>query len=97
MATARWNDFSNDYAKKGDTCFIVETVDTSTGREYYEARSQPWKTNQSGESRIKGWIGETNNKSRHAQGRARITSVKNDGAVIGFSFLTAKRRWEPTG
>jgi hypothetical protein len=94
MATARWNDFSRDYAKKGDTCYIVETVDTSSGREYYEARSQAWKTNQSGEEKLKGWLGETNNKSRYAMGRARITSVKNDGNVIGFSFLAAEHRWE---
>ncbi len=97
MPSARWHDFSNSEPSKGDICFVVTTHDTSSGREYYEARSEPWKTNQSHEERLRGWLGETNNKSRRAQGRARITSVQRDGALVRFAFLPAKRRWEKTG
>lgn len=70
----KWIDCSYDTVV-GEIGYLVETINTSTGRTSWSLRDRPLHTNQSGEPRLSGWCGETDNKSRHAHGVWRVTRV----------------------
>ena len=71
----------SDDVSVGDTRFLVETLDTSTGGISHSLRDSPLRTNQSHQPRLVGWCGETDNRSRTARGMVRVTKVvrPNDG------------------
>ncbi|KKM92661.1 hypothetical protein LCGC14_1216190 [marine sediment metagenome] len=57
--------------------YLIEIYNTSKNTRSWEAYDRPQKTNLSGEFRVSGWLGETNNISRTALGK--FTSLK--GAI----------------
>lgn len=86
---SKWIDI--DYTQGVSTIgYLVETLNTSTGRTSWSLRERPLRTNQSLEPRLFGWCGETDNRSRTACGvwtvvqvnkageRARITQLKGE-------------------
>ncbi len=52
--------------------YLVETLNTSTGRTSWSLRDRPLRTNQTNEPRLAGWCGETDNRSRYACGVVRV-------------------------
>ena len=47
----------------------MEVYDTSNNSRQYEIYDQPQRTNMSGEIKINGWLGQTNNINRSALGK----------------------------
>lgn len=87
--SAYWPTLGSDRLPEvDDAVFVSRTLDTSSGREFYEARLTPWKTNVSHEPKVHGWLGETNNKSRTAVGKGVVTAIDPDrDDVIRFRFV----------
>jgi len=53
--------------------FLIRIVyNDRGGREMYHLCAQPGRTNQSHEQRLNGWLGETNNVSRYAEGAVEV-------------------------
>ena len=83
-------DLGGDFSNVGERGYLVETLNTSTGRTSLALHERPLRTNQSNEPRLAGWCGETNNRSRYARGvweirrfnkamdRAQIARVEGD-------------------
>jgi hypothetical protein len=67
-----WIDLQDPFFKVGSVGYLVRTVNTSTGTESYSLRERPLRTNQSNVPRLTGWCGETDNRSRYAEGCYRI-------------------------
>ncbi len=67
----------------GELVFVVE-VSPQSKAEYSEARVTPGRTNMSNEAKLRGWLGDTNNVSRHARGAGRIMrrSRRDDSRVL---------------
>ena len=59
--------------------YLARTLDTSTGRERWSLRERPCRTNRSGEARLDGWCGETNNRSCYAEGVCKIVRLNEAG------------------
>jgi hypothetical protein len=92
LRIAIWS--GNNLPDMGDAAFISNTFDASSGREYYEALPEPWKTNRSEEQLLYGWLGSTNNRSRTAVGRATVQGVDDDRGTVAFKFLPEATRYE---
>lgn len=75
---ARWIDVEFG-TTVGTIGYLVETLDTSSGRTSWSLRERPLRTNQSLEPRLTGWCGETDNRSRHAHGVWRVTRINRTG------------------
>jgi hypothetical protein len=58
--------------KHGTLGYLVETLNTNTGRTTFSLYERPCRTNQSLEPRLWGWCGETDNRSRYARGVVRV-------------------------
>ena len=88
-----WIDCSNGYETIGDHCYLVEVLDTSSGRTSWSLHERPLRTNQSHEPRLHGWCGETDNRSRFARGVVRVVDTTKSGdrcriaAVKGDALL----------
>ena len=53
--------------------FLVRRIDNNQrGVETYSLMTRPGRTNRSHEERLSGWLGETNNMSRHAEGAVEV-------------------------
>ena len=52
-----------------EECYLLEITNTSTGVTHYEIYDHPLITNMSGEIKISGWLGTTNNISTTALGK----------------------------
>jgi hypothetical protein len=74
MAHPKWIDCYYT-TKSGDIGYLVETLDTSSGRTSWSVRDRPLRTNRSHEPRLTGWCGETDNRSRYARGVVKVTRV----------------------
>lgn len=74
----------HDGGIEGDEGYLVEIVNTSTGRTRFALRDRPPRTNQSLEPRLDGWCGETDNRSLFARGAWCImrTNAVGDRAEI---------------
>ena len=58
--------------------FLIRVVyNNQNGREVYRLAAEPGRTNQSHEQRLEGWLGETNNVSRHAEGAVEMYRDKD--------------------
>lgn len=78
-----WIDADHYETTPGTTGFLVETLNTSNGGTRWSLQGRPLHTNQSREPRLTGWCGETDNRSRHAHGMARVVRVTpNDRALL---------------
>ena len=75
----QWIDCDGDNVEPGRTGYLVRTLNTSTGRESWAIRDRPLRTNQTREPRLWGWCGETDNKSRTAQGVCKVARVNAAG------------------
>jgi hypothetical protein len=87
MTISVWIDNDHHGLKLGHVGYLVETLNTATGKACWSVRDRPLRTNRSNELRLRGFCGETNNHSRTAHGvvivaevngsmsRARIASV----------------------
>ena len=60
--------------KRGTIGFLVETLNTNTGRTSFVLHDRQLRTNQSHEPRLSGWCGETDSRSRYARGVVRVVS-----------------------
>lgn len=63
----------------GKIGFLTSSYDTSTGREWYRFQFAPGKTNLSGEAKLYGWLGTTNNIDRNAHGLVQIVRIFANG------------------
>lgn len=62
----------------GDVGFLIEV--SPQGRECrIDIRTEPGRTNMSNSRRLYGWLGETNNISKNAQGVGKVVRVSNSG------------------
>ena len=52
--------------------YFLIRVDPQDRETHYEARCEPGRTNRSGEVRLSGWLGSTNNISRDACGAIEV-------------------------
>jgi hypothetical protein len=75
--TARWLTVWEPLAV-GDVRYLVETLDTSSGRTSWGLRDTPLHTNQSIEPRLHGWCGETNNRSHYARGLVVVSRLAGE-------------------
>lgn len=73
MATPTWID--SDCPTIGTIGYLVETLNTSTGRTTWSLHERPLRTNQTHQPRLHGWCGETDNRSRYARGVVCVTGV----------------------
>ena len=80
MSTQLWTD---DYRTNGlDEGYLVRRVYLNQGlRETLTLTDYPAHTNQSGEPRLTGWCGTTNDVAVHAEGIARVTRRAKNGRV----------------
>jgi hypothetical protein len=85
-----WIDIDNYdlHLEIGTIGYLVETLNTSSGRTTYALRERPLRTNQSHEPRLSGWCGETDNRSRYARGVWRVTKVNRAGDRASISRVT---------
>ena len=76
QAISEWKDCPESLKEKLGLVevYLIEIYNTSKGTHFWEAYDCPQKTNMSGEFKISGWLGETNNISRTALGK--FTSLK---------------------
>ena len=79
MSTPTWIDCDDYSTRVGTTGYLVETLNTNTGRTSWGLRERPLHTNQSNEPRLTGWCGETDNRSRYARGVVRVSAVNERG------------------
>ena len=67
----------NTYGEDGEPLpgdyFLIRVVPQDR-EDHYELARQPGRTNMSHEEMLTGWLGETNNVSRYAEGAVRITN-----------------------
>ncbi|KKM26931.1 hypothetical protein LCGC14_1579850 [marine sediment metagenome] len=70
-ALSKWEDCPASLKEKLGLVevFLIEIYNTSKDTRFWEAYDCPQKTNMSGEYRISGWLGETNNINRTALGK----------------------------
>ena len=71
-----------DGLKTGEIGYLVKTFNQNTTREYLRVQSTPARKNLSGEECVEGWLGDTDNVSKRAMGRAKILSVTS-GPFVG--------------
>jgi hypothetical protein len=90
MSIPTWIDGDFYAHKPGDIGYLVESLDTNTGRTSWWLSERPIRTNRSLQPRIAGWCGETDNRSRYARGVARVVSVNKAGDRIRIACLTGK-------
>lgn len=76
---ARWIDCEEYSTKIGTTGYLVETFNTSNGRTSFSLHERPLRTNQSHKPRLRGWCGETNNRSQYARGVWRVSRMNATG------------------
>lgn len=78
-----WIDADAYETTVGATGYLVETLNTNTGRTTWALRDRPLRTNQSLQPRLHGWCGETDNRSRYARGMVRVVRVTlRDRALV---------------
>jgi len=68
--------------KVGQLVYLSVVVNTSSGRSYIECKDSPYHTNMSSEFRLDGWVGETDNLSRHAIGAGIVSKINSEGYVL---------------
>lgn len=74
-----WIDSNAEFLRPGDVVFVIESYNfNQRGQERVYGQSIPGRTNRSGEARLAGWLGETNNISRYARGLAEVVRVSGD-------------------
>ncbi len=66
--------------KKGDIGFLVLRDGDDTDE--MAISSTPWMTNQSGEPRLSGWLGNTQNVSSSAYGLGRVVAVDDNSQTV---------------
>jgi hypothetical protein len=71
-----WAD--GDGERPGDVRYLVEAFYSSTGNTRRYVMARPLRTNMSGEPKLHGWCGETNNVSRTACGVVRVVATNRD-------------------
>ena len=59
----------------GDRGYLIESVDTNRGTTSWTMSTAPGLTNQSHEPRAEGWLGSTNNVSKHGRGYAEVVHI----------------------
>jgi hypothetical protein len=79
MSNPTWIDCCNDNTRVGDTCYLVEVLNTSSGRTSWSLNERPLRTNRSLQPRLSGWCGETDNRSRYARGVVRVAQINKAG------------------
>ena len=72
--------------KIGDVGYVVEVV--REGRSRWSLRERPARTNGSCEPRLEGWCGETDNRSVHAHGVAKIVGQNKTGDRLRIVSVT---------
>ena len=72
-----WIDTQQEPVRVGNVVFLIESIRDGVTRNY--AQSMPGRTNRSGEARLAGWLGETNNVTRYARGLVEVVRVADDG------------------
>jgi hypothetical protein len=77
-----------EYAEVGYIGYLVEVLDTNTGRSCHTLHEQPARTNRSHEPRLSGWCGETNNRSLTACGVWRVVQLNRTGERARIVGLT---------
>lgn len=82
------NNYGNFYV--GSIGFLVRSLHTNNGMETCRLNARPLRTNISGEARLSGWCGETNNISRYAEGVWKITRQNKSGTRLLISKVTGK-------
>lgn len=82
------NNYHNLYV--GCVGFLVRSLHANNGAETYHLNARPLRTNVSGEARLRGWCGETNNISRYAEGVWRISRENKSGTRLLISKVTGK-------
>lgn len=84
MSTPTWIDCCNYDTNVGDVRYLVEVLNTSSGRTSFSLNERPLRTNRSLQPRLWGWCGETDNRSRYARGVVRIASVNQGGRSMPY-------------
>ncbi|KKK95374.1 hypothetical protein LCGC14_2673460 [marine sediment metagenome] len=71
QALSKWEDCPESLKEKLGLVevYLIEIFNMSQGTRFWETYDCPQKTNISGEYRISGWLGETNNINRTALGK----------------------------
>lgn len=59
----------------GDLAYLVEVLDTTSGKTTWHVSKDVPRTNRSREPMPNGWCGETNNRSVYGYGRVEIRRV----------------------
>jgi|HubBroStandDraft_4_1064222.scaffolds.fasta_scaffold415295_2 hypothetical protein len=88
MSTPTWIDCCNYDTNVGDVRYLVEVLNTSSGRTSFSLNERPLRTNRSLQPRLWGWCGETDNRSRHARGVVRIASINKAGDRCRIARVT---------
>lgn len=65
----------------GDRRFLVSIFNTSNADTIYRLRTRPARTNRSHEAKLRGWCGETNNRSVTAEGAVVVVARTAHGRV----------------
>ena len=63
----------------GKIGFLTSSYDTNTGREWHRFQLAPGRTNLSGEAKLYGWLGTTDNIDRNALGLVQIVRIFENG------------------
>ena len=59
---------------EGDAGYLIK-ASRPTGWESYRLSAQPGRTNMSGQERLDGWLGMTDNINRYARGYRAVTNI----------------------
>lgn len=89
MSAPRWVDFdlSSDLGV-GDIAYLAEVVDTTRGTTSWHLSKRPLRTNMSREPKLRGWCGETNNRSLNAHGVVRVSAISRAGDRARISSVS---------
>jgi len=72
---SKWIDCDAYDMSVGHIGYLVETLNTNTGRTLWCLHERPLRTNRSHEATLYGWCGETNNLNRNARGAWRVVRI----------------------
>ncbi|NCT91967.1 hypothetical protein GXB85_13550 [Cellulomonas sp. APG4] len=74
--------------RHGDVVYLATITDTSTGKSHTALSPTPYVTNMSGEERVYGWCGTTNNVSVHADGLAVVVRLLDQVTEYEYGMTT---------
>jgi hypothetical protein len=73
-----FHDIENEVPTPGYEFYMVDVTWTNTGDTRRDGYTKPQRTNRSGEERVSGWLGTTDNISLQAMGKYRVDEVLSE-------------------